>query len=398
MRIIKFISLFLLTAIIIFGFVIGFNWNTFKVFIDNREALMEGNEWILKTVSLKGLSEFIGENPEHGSISSVVISKPDSSLHFGSELRRSMGTTSNLFILLGYAIEMENGRFTNETPISWQDISKYQLPDVNESEHHNSYRIAERRGWIKDSNIFLNDALHLLAETNDLALADYLWWQLSPDIWDRIPDQLNLIHTDMPLPFSGLYLSISPYFQETSMTGLIHNWNNEDPEIWRQFVIQNSDHFANDSEYRDEVLGYMEKNRLGNTFMGERDAMILFPSTTTEEITRLMKDLVQLHVFNENVSNRVLEYLRWPMRVQSGIEQDFLDYGALYDNRMGLMTGIDFGTSGYTGDTTVQALFMDRLPIGFWFHASGGHMHQDFMQRLIYDPAFIDQLYHVTEN
>jgi hypothetical protein len=46
----------------------------------------------------------------------------------------------------------------------------------------------------------------------------------------------------------------------------------------------------------------------------------------------------------------------------------------------------------------VQALYLDQLPIGFWFHASGSQMHQDLMQRMIYDPAMIDQMYKVVEN
>lgn len=399
MRLLKFFSVFILTTIIVFGFVIGLNWNTFNIFLDNRDALMEGNEWIIKTSSLKGLSEFLGENPEHGSLTSVVISKPDSSLHFGSEIRRTMGTTSNIFILLGFAIELENGHISDDTMISWNDISVYQLPGVNESVHRESYRTAERRGWItNDNSISLDHALLLLAEVNDLALADYLWWKLRPDIWDSIQNDFNLNNTEMPLPYSGLYLTVSPYFQNSPVTEIISRWIDSDKNDWRQFVIQNSKDFAEESSYRDSVLQYMDKNRLGNTFIEERDSMILFPSTTTAEMTRFLSDLVHPDVISEPVSHRVLEYLRWPMRVQSNIENDFSDYGALYDNRMGLMNGIDFGTSVYTGDTTVQAFFMDRLPIGFWFHASGGHMHQDFMQRLIYDPAFIDQLYHVTGN
>ena len=399
MRIFKFIAVFTITAIVIFGFVIGFNWNTFKVFLDNREALSEGNEWIIKTSSLKGLSEFLGENPIHGSISSVVITMPDSSLHFGSDIRRTMGTTSNLFILLGYAIDFESGLINPDSTVQWQEISTYQLPGVDESVHRNAYRIAQEQGWIsEDQSITLHNALNLLAETNDLALADYLWWQLRDDIWSEIPEVLNLEQTEMPLPYSGLYLSISPFLQESTVSDLIHRYRNSEPESWREFVIRNSGSFVNDPVYRDQILYYMNKNRLGNTFMEERDALQLFPSTTTGEITSLIQGLVQKNVITESVSERVLNYLRWPMRNQPRIDQDFLDYGALYDNRMGLMTGIDFGTSSYTGDTTVQALFMDRLPIGFWFHASGGHMHQDFMQRMIFDPAFIDQLYHVTGN
>jgi hypothetical protein len=69
----------------------------------------------------------------------------------------------------------------------------------------------------------------------------------------------------------------------------------------------------------------------------------------------------------------------------------------MFDNRLGLLNGIDFGTSAYTGDTTVQAVFFDRLPIAFWLHMSSNHMHQDFQQRLIFDPAMIERMTEVAE-
>jgi hypothetical protein len=126
--------------------------------------------------------------------------------------------------------------------------------------------------------------------------------------------------------------------------------------------------------------------------------MVLFPKTTAVESSEILKAIWEDSLINTDVSRKVKEWMRWPMETQRGIEQDFNDYGALYDNRLGLMNGIDFGESAYTGDVTVQALYLDRLPIAFWFHASGGHMHQDFLQRLIYDPAMIDQMNRVIQN
>jgi hypothetical protein len=101
-------------------------------------------------------------------------------------------------------------------------------------------------------------------------------------------------------------------------------------------------------------------------------------------------------MISEDSAERVLNWMRAPYQDLSEITRDFTDYGALFDNRMGLLNGFDFGTLVYTGDTKVQAIFFDRLPIGFWFHMSGTHMHQDFQQRLIYDPALIDLMEKVS--
>ncbi|MDZ7756370.1 hypothetical protein [Rhodohalobacter sp.] len=50
--------------------------------------------------------------------------------------------------------------------------------------------------------------------------------------------------------------------------------------------------------------------------------------------------------------------------------------------------------STYDGHTSVQAVFFDRLPVGFWVHMSANYMQEDYQQRLIWDPA----LYETTLN
>lgn len=388
----------MLTSILVFGFVVGLNWKSFTIFFDNRDAMMEGNEWVHKTNSLKGLSEYMGENPEKASVVSRVLSEPDSAIFFNENTPRIMGTTSNLFILIAYAIEIENGVFDEHQQINWQDVNRYQLPDVDESVQNEAYRAADSRGWFTDGAITLTNALHLLAEYNSLALSDYLWWQLDSEMWIEIPERFELDQTEMPLPFSGLYIAISPGIQELTNEEIISRYSNISGSDWREKVTRHSDQFVSSQDYRQSVKSYMQSNRLGNTFMQERDAMILFPKAVPSEITTILEMLVRDQLVNPAVSERLKNYLRWPMEKQDGIDRDFNDYGALYDNRMGLLAGIDFGTSEYTGDLTVQALFLDQLPIGFWFHASGGHMHQDLMQRLIFDPAMIQQMKYAVQN
>jgi len=392
MRIFKFFAVFIITAIILFGFVIGLNWNSFNTFFDNRTALMEGNEWVSKSTSLKGLSEFMGANPEHASLSSRVITAPDSAIAFKPDTHRVMGTLQNFFILTAYAIEIDEGSVNPESLILWDNISQYQLTNVEESAHNNAFETAFEREWISEGSITINNALRLLAETGDFAIADYLWWNIEQSRWHELSGELNLQETEMPLPFSGLYLAISTTIQGKSISQIINEHNQTAPEEWRSHVVSLSEDFVLNEQRRKELTNLLNEHRLGNTFIEERDGMIVFPKSTSSELTGLTEKLVRNELINENISRLIKEWMRWPMNVQRGITADFTDYGAIYDNRMGLMNGINFGTSVYTGDTTVQALFLDQLPIGFWFHASGGLMHQDFMQRMIIDPALIKQM------
>lgn len=392
-RAFKFFAAFFVTAVVIFGSILAFNWNAFNTFYDNRDAMVEGSQWVEETYSLRGLSNYIDQNPDHVSIVSSVIETPDSTIRFMEHVKRPMGTTANFFILVAAADMIESGDALPDTPVSWDEVSTHALPGVNRSEHEQSYSAASERGWLNDNDeLSLDNALRLLAEFNTLALADELWWHIGPERWMALADTFSLDNTDMPLPYSGLYLTISPEIREMEASEIYDLELVKEPNDYRDSVIDRADNFLNDPEFRENTLSYMEENRLGNTFMQERDGLALFPMTTASEMTSLLGDMVNDELISPAVSQRVKEWMRWPMERQSGINRDFTDYGAIYDNRMGLLNGIDFGTSKYTGDTTVQAVFFDRIQIAFWFHMSSNHMHQDFQQRLIFDPAMIEQI------
>ncbi|REL38283.1 hypothetical protein DYD21_06660 [Rhodohalobacter sp. SW132] len=396
-RALKFFAAFFFTAVIIFGSILFLNWQPFTVFFENRDAMVEGSEWVEETYSLQGLSRYIEQNPEHVSFVSKVMVPADSTIRYGEDIRRPMGTTSNLFILIAGAAGIENGDFNPDTRIQWSSISSHQLPDVNQSEHEQSFRAADRRGWIQDGEITLDHAMKLLAEYNDLALSDYLWWNIGPERWDALSQTLQLEQTDLPLPFSGLYMTLSPGLRQMEADEIYRIESEKETADFRSLVIDFSERFLHEDDFRDSVRTYTREKRLGNTFMEERDGLGLFPKTTAREMTDILEQIASENLISPGVSNQVMEWLRWPMEQQSGITRDFSDYGAIYDHRMGLLTGIDIGTSAYTGDTTVQAVFFDRIQIAFWFHMSSNHMHQDFQQRMIFDPAMIIQMQQVAD-
>lgn len=398
-RAFKFFAAFFFTALFIFGAILFLNWKPFNTFYENREAMVEGSEWVEETYSLRGLSRYIAANPQHVSVvSSVISSAGDSTISFGAEIPRPMGTTANIFILIASADAIESGILDAGQPIAWDAVSGYQVPGVGASEHEQSRRAATDRGWINsDGMIPLSRALQLMAEFNDLALADYLWWNVGRDGWNELSNKLNLEQTDLPLPFSGLYQTLSPGIRQMEIIDLYEEKRAMDELQFRTDVMERSARFAADVDYREQVINFAESNRLGNTFMEERDGLEFFPKTTASEMVRILTDLHNDELINEQVSSMVKEWMRWPLERQSGINRDFTDYGAIYDNRMGLLNGIDFGTSVYTGDTTVQAVFFDRIQIAFWFHMSSNHMHQDFQQRLIFDPAMILQMQQVVD-
>lgn len=153
-------------------------------------------------------------------------------------------------------------------------------------------------------------------------------------------------------------------------------------------VFALSRRYVEDQNYRSEVNHLYEENQgLGIHFREHRDILMLFPQSTSNEMADLMRQLNSDELLSEDISKRIKDIMSWPMDLDRRLDNDLADYGAIYDSRLGLVNGIDYGTSSYNGDRFAQAVSFDSLQIAFWFHMSSNLIHQDFMQRLMWDPA-----------
>ena len=431
MRLIKFIAAFLIPAVLVFLIAFGWNWKSTKLFFDNRESMAEGSEWVDKTYSLSGLAQYIEQNPENVSFASFVQGDEDAALAYHASERRTMGVMGNIFLMIGVAEMIADGMWELDEQIPFREFDRYQLPDVSESSHSRANMLAEERGWVINGSVSLGNSMLLLAESGSLAIADYLWWRLGSDYFEDLSKRLMLEETDMPLPFSGIYLMISPEIEARSAINsasehsdlernrTLYEWldleRQDGNKLWRSQVELISKKLLDD-EFRSYAEERLDREGLGLRFTEMRDALALFPQTTAREVTDLLRRFAEveekqhqtdsLDEDNRNLSStidhdsgirsdvgsQVLYWLRWPMVNHESAKLHFSDYGALYDDRMGLLNGLDIGTSKYTGKTKIQAVFFDRLEIAFWFHMSSNHMHQDFQQRMNYDPAMIGRL------
>jgi len=394
-RVLTFAGIFLAVALLVFGSIFLFNMDAFITFFNNRQAMGEGSEWVEKTYSLKALTEYIAANPEHVSVASIVINQPDSAIYFESTSPRTMGTLGNIFIIAGVLDAFEKELLHPDSTFRWAETSRYLLPGVYESDHENSKSEALDNGWIENGKITYRNALKILARGNSMPLSDFFRARFDHQYWSDLVGKSGLENTDTPLPYSGLYLAISPAIRNISFDEIRSEWKELSYEQREQFVIDYSYDFTEIDSARNRYLEILNDRRIGLNFIEERDALDLFPKTTAADMSKLMRNILEGSFISEKVSSGILEIMEWTDN-QQVITRNFETYGAIYDNRMGLLSGIDFGISAYTGDRTVQAVFFDRIPISFWFHMSSNYMHQDFQQRLIYDPALIEAMIKVS--
>ncbi|MCR9133412.1 MAG: hypothetical protein NXI08_12575 [bacterium] len=383
-----FLAVFVVVALATYALVIIPNYSAFKTLYANNDGMRDGYEYIESTYSLKTLTEFIGEKPEFFSIVSYNVNDPDSGIFYNPDELSTLGSIGNIFLLIEYERQISEGLLDPNALVNLQEIEKYLLPHINQNAHEGAmeYLTAEEVPVTNDN------AMRAMLEYNSLALSDYFWFKLGEQNLRNLMTDLNLEYTEMPVPFSGYYSVIAPHVSPTVSADARENidyFSAMHRDSLFAEMIETAYTFINDEQQNALRMQFIEDERLSMSFIEERDALELLPHTTAREITGLLAKLINNEIISEEVSEAVKNKLRWPMDSEP-IKRSFSDYGAIYDNRMGMLSGIDFGTSIYDGHTSVQAVFFDDLPVAFFIHLSSNHMQEDYQQRLIWDPALYE--------
>ena len=351
--------------------------------------MRDGYEYIESTYSLKALTEFIGEHPEYMSVVSFNVNDPDSGIFYQADVPRTLGTLTNIFLLIEYERQVEEGLIDPTEIIAKEKMDWFALPGVNEEAHNAAMKILT-----KESDSFtLDAAISVMVEYNDLAIHDYFWFRLGEENLRSLIPALGLTQTEVPVPFSGIYPSLNPDLVDLALS---HSTEYQFDALSSQprkgmvsLFIDVATDFATNESYNASFKKVFKENRLNMSFMEERDALKFFPHSTAREMAGLMARIYKQEVISPEVSRRVKEKLGWVFEGEA-ITRSFSEYGALYDNRMGMLSGIDFGTSIHDGHSSAQAVFFDKLPVAFWVHLSSNHMQEDYQQRLIWDPALFE--------
>ncbi|HLR76962.1 MAG TPA: serine hydrolase [Balneolaceae bacterium] len=388
MRALKFIGVFLGVLIIIVIISFGLKWNAVKTLFNNREGIKEGSEWVAKTGTMEGLAGYISAQPKRVSVVSIEVGKPDSSIFYNAHAPRTMGKLQNLFFVIEYARQVQNGSLNADEPIQLEQINRFQLTNVNQSNHENMLNWLEANNKISDENYV---PLHTLVQAsvifNDVALSDFLLFKLGIENIKALMDKLNLQETELPLPFSGLYITINPpagrdvdaYFDSLSFIPRAE---------FQQLILKTGKKFVADKTFHQkEVKRFKDGHGLSLKFTKQRDALVFFPKTTAAEMSSLMKNLAEDKLLSPQISKRVKQFLKWPLKVNEAMSRFLNSYGAIYDMRMGMANGASLGRSASTDELYAQAVFFDNLQVGFWFHISSNLMTQDFQQQLIWNTS-----------
>ena len=306
LRILKFLGAFLAAFLFIFLIVFGFNMNALFTLMENSEDIQEGQEWVAKTQSLKGLTEYIAQQPERVSVASIAIENPDSSILYNERTPRTMGILSNIFTVIEFARQVEAGELDPNEQVSLSEVDQYQLPYIDASNHSTAVDMLEDRGKITDQNtVAIADLVQVSVEFNDLAASDYLFYRFGSTLLDSLMDRLNIEETESPLPFSGMYALMKPALYDMDAQQRMDSLSALNRTTFDSLAIATGKKIAEDEAYREQVISQFRSDEgLNIPFALQRDLLDFFPKTTAWEMANLMKSIQQEKLISSDVSRQ----------------------------------------------------------------------------------------------
>src|SRR5699024_4882190 len=254
MRILKFLCTFIGALVLVFFIVFGFNLDALVTLTENSDDLQEGQQWVPLSSSLKGLTEYIGANPQHVSLVSQSAINPDTTIRYGADKPRTMGTLSNFFLITTYARLVENDDLNPDELIPIDETDRYQLPYIDFSNHEDAKSAMRSSNSLTGKDqIPLKDLIQTAVIFNDLAIADFLYYKFGRESINRTYELLSVKQTDKPLPFSGLYITINPVVQHTTFPSHFERLQQLSKQEFRETVLANARKYLHDEAFRKKV-------------------------------------------------------------------------------------------------------------------------------------------------
>lgn len=386
LRLLKFLGFFSLLLGIIFLLVVYPNRDAFLVVFNNGDALAEGADWAMKAKSVRGIAEFMQENPEYLSYMSSTLpgdpAHPDTA-SYQADTPRVLGMLSSALLThMLFRQHQDSLDAWLEQQVWLEQVNDFQLPNIYQTAHENALARMEQDQVLLEGTKAKNaDLLASMLISNDLAIHDYFLSTLADSTQSQLFESLGVQQTDPVLPQAGLYLMIHPTFREMSVDQ-VYDWaqKTSSTERWN-WVRQVYYPLKNDQAAWFAAKELTQDKGKDLKFDQERDLSNYLPKTTASDLHQWLTT-----TYNSPLAadQKFITFIQETNR-NTYRKRIFSTYAGVFDNRIGMQNGLDWGAHLEDDQARIQVIFMDQLPIGFWFHLSSDLILQDVQQRMIWD-------------
>lgn len=391
MRILTFLSVFLVVAILVVGSIFWINRDTFLAVFQNRPALLEGSEWVQMTYSLGGLVAFMAEQPQHATLLSVPFPEDaqddatfraaaGESIRYRSDLMYPAGSLSDLMLVITYADQVTSGVLDPATPIDAQAVAAFHIPGLDRRHQRNFHR------WKADlpAPPAAADLVRYLLTHNDPAAADYLFFFLGTEEVARHTVSLGEGLIELPVPRFGLRMTALERPEGQTLGERLAELEAIDRTDFAMRAVA----LAKQQWDRPEPVSETSIT----AFQDQRALHGLYPRLQPDRFASLLAKIWQGTLLGEETS-RTLRQLLEHEPDDRRLEDHVRWYAAQFDERMSYMSG--WTVAGKTNNTgfRVQVMLTVDVPAGLWFHMNSNFMIRDFHNRMLHDTALRSRTY-----
>ncbi|MDG5767314.1 serine hydrolase [Balneolales bacterium ANBcel1] len=401
MRLLRFFLIFIGTALLVVGSIFWLNRDTFVTVFQNRAAILEGSEWVEKTYSLAGLIEYMAEQPQHAAFASIPSQPGDDGIAPAAgtdntgvryndagnggdgrfEIRYQSGRIlpaaglSRLMLVITYAERVGSGELDPDAPVDIRRITPFYFPEADRRHLRN----LENRFGENGEPPVLKELVRYMAQSNDPAVADYLFFRLGPDRVAETTYRISGGRIEPPVPQYGIRTMAQQFHPDTTTLSRHLDRLLESDREW--FLTEAVETARRQWEEPKPV----EETSI-RFFQDQRSLHNLFPGIEPDTFGSMLVDIWNGTLTGPETDAEIRSLIRRTADDRL-LEPHISDYAAHFDERMGNMSGWTVATAQKTGKIRAQVIILHDLPAGLWFHMNSNFMIRDFHHRMLYDPT-----------
>jgi hypothetical protein len=310
-----------------------------------------------------------------------------------------LASTIKIVLLAAYAEQVEQGRLQPDQPVLLADWQRYYLPGTDGGAHQASLQqlgiATNEAGFALDParTVSLEELARAMIVQSDNAAADYLLDRIGTAAISDLIERAGLEQQELPMSSLGMFLSWRNHEQPRQQHERIEQLAAMRDAEYRQQVERLADRYVHSAWGAAERSWRSSASLPDLTYQAFATSQ-LAPHGSAADYARIMAGIAGDSFISPEVSQRMREYLDWPMQF-AGNQARFSDFAAKGGSLPGLITEALYvipQNGDFAEQQRVVVLFMPELPMSAFLRLGQTFGHQTFMLQLAEEAAFAEQV------
>lgn len=330
----------------------------------------------------------LAKRPHDVSLVVYSLDDPESGLYHNANVMRPLATTIKILVLAEYGRRVADGMLDPEELVPLDSVETYYFTGTDRGAHVLAVTALGNAGHLENDELTLAEIAEAMIRFNDNAAADYLMVRFGREAMDALPERLDLLYAEPPVPISGIYLTWDTVYTPEDDPAI--SYDQPDDRAWMF-----SQRLRAGENFSDGAGEWMVGESPRLSYGALTSAALSFPTGSARAYAGLMARVFRGELISEQVSEIMLDILDYEMD-DPGIQVQF---DQLLATRSGSLAGILTGAyaadlkpqyvDGHDPPPTVVALFVENLTDDVFDQLMSTTL-LDFEMSLLNDPEFVD--------